>query len=149
MTTNKTPLEQNTKPHVLIVDRRYWGRGATGGSLFDGTDFGGTERMCILGLYLHKVVGIPKERLLGKAYPHAVAQQDPKSLLGQFAKQGACWLIESQPNTHCEEGVKLTDSAVAQELYMLNDTSAVSNSVREQRIKDKFAKYNVIVEFIN
>lgn len=150
-------LEQNTKPHVLVVDRRYWGRGASGGYLLDDqteAEEAGAGQMCILGLYLHKIVGIPRERLLGLGRPSLVAQKDPEATLNQFAARGACWLVDKR-SYRKEDGegsaIHLTDSSIAMELYKLNDTSTseMTEAVREERIKAKFAKYNVTVEFIN
>lgn len=109
------------------IDRRYWSRGAGGSSLLN--DEG---EMCCLGFY-SLACGVKFDSIDYVSYPHGIRGKRPRQM---------DWLFALSPfkNDRNESEYALAN---------LNDKEDVRNSDRERKIKRRFARAGVTVNFVN
>lgn len=110
------------------IDRNFWSRGLGGSSLLDGDG-----QMCCLGFY-GLACGMTFDSIESMAYPSSVKKKTPKQI---------GWLFEDSPFISDDE--KKNQYALAD----INDRRDVKNYERERKIKRRFARNGIEVNFIN
>jgi hypothetical protein len=117
----------------LIIDRKKWGRGDTGGELlnYDGL-------MCCLG-FEARALGCTKKAIQDTAMPADIVNADPK-LAKKFS-----WLVNADEIKTNLYG----DSKDALTLAKLNDDRTTSDKFKEREIKKIFKRNGIKVTFIN
>jgi len=123
----------------LVIKRKTWLRGATGGSgsscLLD--DKG---RMCCLGFF-GRARGLRPKEIRNVGTPSGVCEYDDKAVVKIFGP-----LVVLQEYKESEGYVE--DSDLADHLMTANDDEDISDKSRETKIKKLFAKIGVKVTFV-
>ena len=112
------------------IDRRYWERGNGLGSLLNPE----TQKMCCLGFY---------SLACGLTYKEIENQDLPSSV--RLRKEME-WLTEESVLPFDKT---LSYSEYEDALAYINDESDLKNSDRERKIKARFAKNGITVNFVN
>lgn len=115
------------KIEKLVIDRKKWGRTATGGNLLNNEG-----KMCCLGFQCRAVGFKPKE-IRGKGMP-ADVDVSAKRL------QKVAWLVD---------GSEGNSTVVAEKLALINDDWDTTDKQKEKAITKLFANNGIEVTFIN
>jgi hypothetical protein len=134
--TAVTGIRKNKAGKVTAfnINRKVWGRGQRGGFLLNVKELADSVQinMCCLGIYA-RACGVGVKRLKNLAMPSSISGKVPKSL-GVFL----------EPNKH----IGIEDTNLASDLASYNDSSDLSDEVREQRIIEGFAEVGIKVRFV-
>lgn len=134
-----TGVRKNKKGEVVAfnINRKNWGRGDRGGSLFEYYGVQGQKgqqgeiNMCCLGVY-GRACGISVKRLKNLSMPSQVSGRLPKSF--------RVFLEESHSS--------YIDNDLAAELAAYNDNSDTTDETKEREIIEGFGKLGIKVKFV-
>lgn len=111
---------------TLRIERKFWGRGESGGSLL-GIRPDNKGRMCCLGFYA-KACGISRTEYENRAMPDEVTPNGVRKV--------RAW------------GLLLNNPKITQRLAAINDSINSNDLHKETRIKAVFSKLGVKVRFV-
>ena len=136
----------------LTIDRSKWLRGEANSCLLRPSD----GKMCCLGFYALSV-GLSPEKITDISTPVGIPLDSIYETRSQLWGEGKwlfvptnalAFLTNAYTNSRTYGGQEST-SADSSDLMKYNDCPNLNPNIREERIKEIFAKHDVEVEFIN
>ena len=137
---------------TLIIDRKKWGRGRTGGSLLTDEFSEVTGKMCCLGFFSRNCGFKPKE-IRGIGLPEEVIE----NLMNDVDTYGTMTKAETKEKLFNKlkkrgfdlKSFKKIGTGLANKLALINDNTDTTDETKERKITELFGKVGIKVKFVN